>query len=140
VAGSAPDARGAPGRLAARLWLVADAVLFLLFAFSVVVQVNDPDPVPWMALYGAAALACLAAMRRRGPWWYPASVALAAVVWAATIAPRVVGKVPFGDMFGAFEMKDLGVEESREMYGLLLVAAYLAVIAVRAARRPRPRA
>jgi hypothetical protein len=37
-------------------------------------------------------------------------------------------------MFEAFEMRDLGVEESREMYGLAVVAAWMAVLAVRMAR------
>ena len=56
------------------------------------------------------------------------------VAWAATLAPRVVGRVPFSDMFGAFEMKDVGIEESREMYGLLIIAAWMALIALRARR------
>lgn len=30
----------------------------LLFTFSVVVQVNDPDPVSWMLVYGAAVGVC----------------------------------------------------------------------------------
>jgi hypothetical protein len=57
-----------------------------------------------------------------------------AMAWAATIAPRVLGRTPFLDMFEAFEMRDLGVEESREMYGLAVVAAWMAVLAVRMAR------
>jgi hypothetical protein len=60
-----------------------------------------------------------------------------ALVWAATIASRVVGQVPFLSMFEQFEMKDVHVEESREMYGLLLVAAWMTAVAVAAARRKR---
>jgi hypothetical protein len=37
-------------------------------------------------------------------------------------------------MFGAFEMRTVGIEESREMYGLLIIAAWMAVLAVRARR------
>jgi hypothetical protein len=40
-------------------------------------------------------------------------------------------------MFEEFEMKNIGVEESREMYGLLLVAGWMAVLAHRAFWRPR---
>jgi len=55
-----------------------------------------------------------------------------ALAWAATIAPRVIGQVPFLDMFKEFEMKDIGVEESREMYGLILVGGWMSFVAHRA--------
>jgi hypothetical protein len=38
-------------------------------------------------------------------------------------------------MFGAFEMESAAIEESREMYGLLLVAGWMAVLTLRARRR-----
>jgi hypothetical protein len=37
-------------------------------------------------------------------------------------------------MFGAFEMQNVGIEESAEMFGLLIIAAWMAVPAVRAGR------
>ncbi|MDQ3996935.1 MAG: hypothetical protein M3303_07940 [Gemmatimonadota bacterium] len=54
-----------------------------------------------------------------------------ALAWALTLAPRVVGGVPFREMFGALEMRTVGLEESREMYGLLIIAAWMAVLALR---------
>ena len=57
---------------------------------------------------------------------------LVALAWAATIAPRVIGQVPFLDMFQEFEMKDIGVEESREMYGVILVGGWMSFVAHRA--------
>jgi hypothetical protein len=109
-------------------WKAADVVLLLMFAFSVVVQVNDPDPLPWMAIYGAAAVACLLSLIGRLPWWFAVGTGIVALAWAAIIAPRVIGEVPFLDMFAEFEMKDIGVEESREMYGLLLIGGWMAVL------------
>lgn len=103
--------------------------MLLAFVLSVVVQVNDPDPIRWMALYGAAAIVCGIELTRRVRPWFPALLALLALTWAATIAPRVLGKVPFRDMFAAFEMHNAGIEESREMYGLVIVAAWMAVLA-----------
>ena len=108
--------------------------MLLLFTFGAVVQVNDPDPARWIAVYALAAAACLLALLRRLPWTLPAFLCAAALAWAATLAPRVVGRVPFRDMFGAFEMRNVGIEESREMYGLLIIAAWMAVLAVRARR------
>lgn len=110
--------------------------MLVLFAFSVVVQVNDPDPLRWMALYGLAAVACALSLVARARPWFPALVGVIALGWAATLAPRVLGNVPFSDMFGAFEMRSTGIEESREMYGLLIVAAWMAAVAVRASRTP----
>ena len=99
-----------------------------MFTFSVIVQYNDPDPLTWMAIYGAAAIACALSLMGRLPWWFAVAVGIVALPWAATIAPRVIGQVRFLDMFAEFEMKDLRVEESREMYGLVLVAGWMAVL------------
>jgi hypothetical protein len=107
------------------------------FAFSVVVQLNDPDPYAWVAIYALAAAACLLELRGRGGWPFPTVVGAVAVVWAAVISLRVLGRVPFIEMFGAFEMKNVGIEESREMYGLLIIAGWMVVLAVRAARLSR---
>jgi hypothetical protein len=107
-------------------WRIADGIFVLLFAFSIVVQVNDPDPLPWIAIYGAAAIASL--MAGSAHWMFPVAIGLVALAWAVTLAPNVIGQVPFLEMFEEFEMKDIGVEESREMYGLLLVAGWMAVL------------
>ena len=117
-----------------RLWRAADAVMLLLFALGAAVQLNDPNPVRWFAVYALAALACLLSVFRRSHWAPPAILGAAALAWAATLAPHVVGRVPVGDMFGAWEMRNAGVEESREMYGLLIIAAWMAVLALRARR------
>lgn len=124
-------------RFARTLEVAADVVMALAFAFSVAVQANDPDPLRWMALYGLALVATVLSLLRRGHWALPAALAVVASAWAASLWPDVWGKVPFGDMFGAFEMADIGIEESREMYGLLIVAAWTAFLAWRTARRSR---
>jgi hypothetical protein len=58
-------------------------------------------------------------------------------VWAGSLSPRVLGVVPFMSMLEEFEMKDIRVEESREMYGLLIVAVWMLVVAVVLWRRQR---
>jgi transmembrane protein TMEM220 len=116
------------------IWQFADVLFLLMFALSVVVQFNDPDPIRWSAMYAAAALVCLLSLIGRVTKWQPLVVGAIALVWALTIAPRVVGKVNPGEMFSAWEMKNAGVEESREMYGLLLVSFWMALVAVRAER------
>lgn len=122
-------------RRARPVWRIIDAVLLALFVFSIVVQFNDPDPLRWVLLYAAAGAATLLVLLRRPSAWLPGAVAVVSFAWAATLAPRVIGRVRFLDMFGAFEMKNIGIEESREMYGLLFVGVWMLVLVVRATRR-----
>jgi hypothetical protein len=117
---------------------VPTILMGLLFLVSVALQYNDPDPARWMAIYGAAALTCLLALRGRLPRWLPALVGLAALVWAATLAPRVVGQVAPGDLFREMGMATLAVEEAREMGGLLVVAVWMLVLLTAAPRQVRP--
>lgn len=121
--------------VAARLWAIADGIFLAMFVIAVAVQFNDPDPIRWITIYGLAAIGCSLSLAGRGGRRFPGAVAAIAFAWAATIAPRVIGRVPFEAMFGAWEMKNSGVEESREMYGLLLVAIWMMVLALRA--KPR---
>ncbi|HVE87968.1 MAG TPA: transmembrane 220 family protein [Myxococcales bacterium] len=103
-------------------------VAFLLFA---AVQYNDPDPVRWMAIYLAAALSCALAVMGRLRWPLPALAAAAALAWAGVWAPRVVGQVDWGHAFaGAGMSGDVKEEEARELGGLLIVAAWCALLAL----------
>ena len=113
-------------------------LLLAAFLFSIVVQLNDPDPIVWIAIYALASAATVLGLFERGHWAFPAILGVLTLGWAMSIAPRVMGSVPFLDMFGAFEMADVGIEESREMYGLLMIGAWMAVLAVRRARRKPP--
>jgi hypothetical protein len=106
------------------LWRAANWTLMLLFILAVTVQYNDPDPIRWMAIYGAAAIACGLALKGRLPRLFAGAVALAALVWAATLAVKVVGKE---NLWYA--------EEGREMMGLLVVAIWTAILTL---RRPKP--
>src|SRR5881394_3109931 len=117
-------------KLASILWKVLNYLMTAAFLFSVAVQYNDPDPVRWMAIYGAAAVVCVLAIMGRERWPLPAAIGLIALIWALTLAPDVIGKVRFGELFEAFEMKDERVEVAREMGGLLIVAFWMAVATV----------
>jgi hypothetical protein len=106
---------------------VANAVMAALFALAAAVQVNDPDPVRWMAVYGAACACSLMAARGRSPHpAVPAALAAIAVTWAVTIGLRV-GASSYPHMFDAWEMKTPAIEEAREATGLVLVAGWMLV-------------
>lgn len=116
---------------------VANGLMAALFLIAVAVQYNDPDPLRWMAIYGLAALACLLTLRGRLPRLAPILIGLAALAWAATIAPGVVGRVSVGDLFESYAMKSEPVEEAREMSGLLIVTVWMAVLTLVGSRPAR---
>jgi hypothetical protein len=113
---------------AMKLFNLLNYIFLALFVFSVLVQYNDPDPLVWMIIYGLAAVACVVAIKRPAHWQLPGVLLLGNLLWAASIAPRVWGRVRFAELFEAWEMKDLRVEEAREFGGLLMVAAWMFVL------------
>jgi Transmembrane family 220, helix len=124
--------------MTAKLWTVANAIMLALFALSVVVQYNDPDPIVWMAVYCAAAVLCGLEMRSSTPLWAALALALGALAWAGFIALRV-HDVPLGALVAAWEMKDVRIEEAREMYGLTIVGVWMLAVARAAWNRSRGR-
>lgn len=115
---------------------VTNLVMLVAFVFGVIVQYNDPDPLRWMAIYGAAAAACGWYAAGRTKWIVPAMVLAIAAIWAATLAPAALGKVGFGELFEAFEMKDERVEIGREFGGLMIIAAWMLVLTIVSWRKP----
>lgn len=110
---------------------VLTGVIGVFFLLAVVVQYNDPDPWRWLALYGAATLACALFLGDRLPRWLPAGVGLVAAAWAAILLPDVAGRVGPGELFREIGMDSPEIEVGREAVGLLLVAFWMAVLLVR---------
>src|SRR5687768_3823838 len=111
---------------------IVTGLMAVYFLFALVMQYNDPDPVRWMAIYGAAAFACALALARRLWRGYAVGVGVVAAVWAATLAPGVIGRVAPGDLFTEAGMLAPAVEQAREMLGLIVVAAWMIVLALTA--------
>ena len=115
------------------MWFrIANGLMAVMFAYCAAVQFNDPDPMRWVGVYGAACLITVLALVRPGhyPWFLPALLGAIAAVWCATILPRVAGKVRLAELFGSMEMKTHVVEEGREAGGLLIVAICMAMLTV----------
>lgn len=119
-----------------RLWTAANWTMAGLFALSLVVQLNDPDPLRWILLYGAAAVVCGLEARRARSWPFAAVLVLVSLAWAAWIAADLE-IVPVATLFDTWEMRDTAVEETREVGGLLIVAAWSAAVVIAAWRRSR---
>lgn len=115
-------------------WL--HGLMAALFVFSAVLQLNDPDPWAWVAVYlVAAGLTAVAASGRYPPWRRPGAVTLAlvALTWALAVAWSSPRLPPLADLFGDWGMYAAGIEERRETLGLLMLSAWAAVVAL-----PRP--
>jgi hypothetical protein len=118
--------------------LVALNVVFAaLFVFSAGLQYNDPDPWWWVALYGGAAVATVAALHLRGGWAAAGVVGLIAAAWAGALWYSVSGHVEATDFWRKMSEKGGKVEEMREAGGLSIAAAWLAVSARAGWRRSR---
>ena len=119
-----------------RVWTAANWVMAVLFVFSAVVNLNDPDPLRWIALYGFAALVAGFEARRGAPWPVAAAAALVAVSAAFLIA-RDLDFAPVASLFDQWEMRDTSIEETREVGGLLIVACWMAIVTIAAVLRAR---
>jgi len=111
--------------------VVSMLMTFLLF-FAVGLQYNDPDPMPWMLIYGIAGLVTGVAtlVPGRYPWPVPALIGLVALIWAATLLPEIAGRFGCSELFESFEMANVIIEEARECLGLAVIAAWMAVLVI----------
>ena len=106
-----------------------------LFVFAAVLQYNDPDPLQWMAIYLSAAAVSALDFVGRLRWYFAAIIGSVALVWAGVLAAEVWGLVRFSELFSAWEMKNPTIEEGREMYGLFIIAGWMALLLVAIFRR-----
>ncbi len=116
------------------------AAMFLVFAF---VQVNDPDPVLWILIYGLMAVACILAAFRRH---YPIAWILLIVLYGAYSFVYLSGVSEwFRSDDKAMLFDDLAkmqypyIEESREFLGLMICIAVLIMHLVSARLKGRAR-
>ena len=106
-----------------------------VFASFAALQYNDPDPVRWMAMYGAAVVISAALPGRRAAAAAGLVVGLAAAVWAACLVYGVWRVIGLSDLWLKMSEKGGAVEEGREAGGLAIEAAWL--LAASAFRRRR---
>lgn len=123
-------------------WRTLNALMGLLFIFSAALQVNDPQPVRWIALYLAAALPCWLALRRTPHWAWPGTIGLIGLAWLSSYVQRGAWTVPLTDAFATWKMQNEQMLEKREMTGLLIVVGWMAILTAVSwwGRRPRPAA
>jgi hypothetical protein len=122
------------------MWAV-HGLMAAVFGFSALLQLNDPDPWGWVLIYAlAAALSALAATGRYPAWRRPVAltIAVSAVAWALAVAFSSPRLPPLWDLVGDWAMYGAGIEERRETLGLLLLACWMAYVALPGRRAVSP--
>lgn len=104
---------------------IANAVMLLFFVFWAGYQYNDPDALLWLAVYGAAAIECILFYLGRLPRPLALAYMLLCMLWAPYLGIRIALEGDF--IFG---------EQGREMFGLLICAAWTYVLYRQSANRP----
>ena len=114
----------------------AHALMAVLALIAAYLQLNDPDPTRWVALYlGCSLVACLyAATRPSRP--LALGMALVSLAWAAAIVPELIGRWKPGQLFESMAESRPELEYGREFGGLCIVATYCALSYFLARRRP----
>ena len=108
------------------------------FAICAALQWNDPDPWLWIPMYGAATVACILATLRRLRPWISGVVGLVALAWAIDWLVERHPDARFPELFQTMKASNPAIEETRELYGLLIVVAWMLVLTL-ATRGARPR-
>lgn len=115
-------------------------IMAALFLLSAAVQFNDPDPLQWIAVYSAAAIACIFSAvglrQSRAAGVLRAFVCLtgiAAFLWAAFLLPQALylqAPLSLSSVFGPAEMQNDRVEIVREIGGLSIVWLWMIVLGI----------
>lgn len=101
-----------------------------LFLVGAGVQWNDPDPMAWIVAYLAGAALSFHAGGGGRAFAANALASVVFLVWFATLAATIPSAPE--EAFTSFEMRETSHEEPREAVGLVLLAGWTAVLAVRA--------
>ena len=109
--------------------------MFLVFAS---LQLNDPDPITWILIYGTMAVVCVMAAFEYYIRWLMIAQFVCYGVYAIILIPSFWTWLGSADRSLLFDdlakMQFLYIEESREFLGLLICMTVLGVSWVRSSR------
>lgn len=111
------------------------AIMFLVFAF---VQINDPDPVIWILIYGSMAVLSIMAVFEFYPHKFLIGLLVLFVAYSIVYIPGVLEWLGHDNKSALFDdvakMQHLYIEESREFLGLMICIAVLVFYLYRSRR------
>jgi len=108
------------------------AAMFLLFAF---LQVNDPDPLLWITIYGSMAVLAILAMFKIYPKRIILIILVLFVAYSLLYVPGIKEWILSDNKSDLFDdvakMNNLYIEETREFLGLWICIAVLSFYFIR---------
>lgn len=102
-------------------------VMAALLFVCVALQYNDPDPIRWMAIYGAGAIVSVVLPSRRAVATVAIVLGVATAVWAGALVLEVWDKIELSDLKDKMSEKGGAVEVGREAGGLGIQAVWLVI-------------
>jgi hypothetical protein len=113
-------------------------IVFLVLSF---LQINGPDPIIWILIYGTMAIVCVMAAFEFYVKRLMLLQVIVYVVYAATLAPSFNAWIRSANPSLSFDnvdkMQNPYVEKSREFLGLVFCLVVLAVYGFRSTRRKK---
>lgn len=107
---------------------VFNAVFFLAFVASGVVQYNDPDPAMWIIFYSFAAFFCVLAAINVNTFWS----GIAMLAYCGGVAYYMPGwSVDSAKLLLEPKMSTYDVELAREAFGLMICAFWMLCLTIR---------
>ncbi|HTF20739.1 MAG TPA: transmembrane 220 family protein [Chryseolinea sp.] len=112
------------------------AVLFLVFAF---LQINDPDPLIWILIYGAMAVVCIMAIFAFYPLRFMIVLLVAYMAYSFVYIDGVSEWLKRENKAALFDdlakMEHWYIEEAREFLGLMICIVVLVIYILLARKR-----
>ena len=117
---------------------LAHGIMAGLFAFSVALQFNDPNPAPWILLYGMSALAAGLAAVGRASRYLAFGVLAICALWEIQYLRVGAWHTPLSALVAEWHMMNEAIIRGREFYALILIGSWMAVIGCTARRNAPP--
>jgi hypothetical protein len=117
-----------PAPVATWFKAVSWAMAGLLF-LCVALQYNDPDPIRWMLMYGAGAVASVLLPIKKPAAALALLVGMVTLAWAFYLIHSVWGLIGISDLTNKMSEKGGAVEVGREAGGLLIQGVWLMLAA-----------
>ncbi|MBT32179.1 MAG: hypothetical protein CMO01_21165 [Thalassobius sp.] len=102
---------------------IVNAILTILFIVFAVVQLNDPDPLIWVLMYGAVAIISGFAFMGKYNKIIIISGMVVSLIWALTLSPGVYdwfANHNTDEIFETMAPNKVFIETARECFGLLI--------------------
>ena len=106
-------------------------VWILVFAGFSILQLNDPDPLPWSIVYLLCSLLWFAELIERQKIWIIHLAAVCFAFWMGTLSQAPVDLFELGvpaDLIAEMSPEKPYIEEAREFFGLGICAISLLIL------------